>query len=202
MSVLPDPVEALLEELTRLPGIGRKTAQRLAFFLLKSGPSALERLSGVLASVASDIGFCPRCRNLAVKDALCRVCSDPRRSESLICVVETPADVVAIERAGGFGGRYHVLGGSINPLEGVGPEDLFIDALLARIDEGGVQEVILASGATLDGDTTSLYLARLIRPRGVKVSRLARGLPMGGDLEYADDHTIWRAMQARTEVEL
>lgn len=201
MNALPEPVEALVEELTRLPGIGRKTAQRLAFHLLKSGPASSERLAGVLEAVAHDIGFCPRCRNLSRKDELCGVCADPRRDTAILCVVETPADVLAIERAGGYAGGYHVLGGSINPLEGIGPEDLSIDALLGRVDTSGAQEVILANNATLDGDTTALYLARLLKARGVRVSRLARGLPMGGDLEYADEHTISRAMQARTEMD-
>jgi recombination protein RecR len=199
MSSLPDSVEALIEELTRLPGIGRKTAQRLVFHLLNRREEAPRRLARVLEDVAAQISFCPRCNNLAEGGQLCKICENPRRSDSVICVVETPTDVLAIERTGTFQGAYHVLGGSINPLEGVGPEDLSIDALLKRIDEGGVEELILANNATLDGDTTALYLARLVQPRGVKVTRLARGIPVGGDLEYSDDHTISRALQARTE---
>lgn len=199
MSSLPDAVEALIEELTRLPGIGRKTAQRLVFHLLKFREEAPQRLAHVLEEVASEVTFCPRCNNLAEGGGLCKICENPRRSQSVICVVETPTDVLAIERSGSFNGGYHVLGGSINPLEGVGPENLSIDALLARIDEGDVEELILANNATLDGDTTALYLARLAQPKGVRVTRLARGIPMGGDLEFSDEHTISRALQARTE---
>lgn len=199
MSALPDAVEALIEELTRLPGIGRKTAQRLAFHLLKSRGDAPGRLAQVLESVANDVTFCPRCNNLSEHGELCKICSNPRRRESMVCVVETPTDVLAVERTGMFDGSYHVLGGAINPLEGVGPEDLSIDALIARIDEGGVEELILANNATLDGDTTALYIARIVQSRDVKVTRLARGIPMGGDLEFADEHTISRALQARTE---
>ncbi len=198
MNYLPECVETLIQELMRLPGIGRKTAQRLAFHLLRAPGEAPRRLAGALDRVVSDVTWCPRCFNLAERGELCGICADPRRSEAVICVVETPTDLIAIERAGGFQGRYHVLGGSIDPLEGVGPEDLTIDALMARLDEGGVEEVILASNATLDGDTTALYLARFIRPKGIAVSRPARGLPMGGDLEFADEHTISRAMQGRT----
>lgn len=201
MSSLPDAIEALIEELTRLPGIGRKTAQRLVFHLLKYREEAPARLAQVLENVAREVTFCPRCSNLAEGGRLCKICENPRRSGSVVCVVETPTDVLAIERTGVFNGTYHVLGGSINPLEGVGPEDLSIDALMARIDEEGVEELILANNATLDGDTTALYLARLVRPKDVKVTRLARGIPMGGDLEFSDEHTISRALQARTEFE-
>ncbi len=201
MSSLPETVEALIEEFTRLPGIGRKTAQRLAFHLLKSRNDAPRRLAAVLEKVASDITFCPRCNNLAERGELCRICADPRRAPAVICVVETPTDVLAIERTGTFDGTYHVLGGSINPLEGVGPEDLALDTLLARLREGGVAELILASNATLDGDTTALYIARLVQPLGIRVTRLARGIPMGGDLEYADATTISRAIQARVAVD-
>ena len=201
MSSLPDAVEALIEELTRLPGIGRKTAQRLAFFLLKYKGDDPRRLAQVLEDVATEVTFCPRCSNLSENDQLCKICENPSRTESVICVVETPTDVIAIERTGAFNGSYHVLGGSIDPLEGIGPEDLSIDQLLSRIDEGKVEELILANNATLDGDTTALYLARLIQRRGVKVTRLARGIPMGGDLEYSDEHTISRALQARTTLD-
>jgi len=200
MDYLPESVEALIEELTQLPGIGRKTAQRLAFHLLKSKADSPRRLAQVLEVVARDVTFCPRCGHLSEHGELCRICSNPRRSESVICVVETPTDLIAIERAGGFSGRYHVLGGSINPLEGISPEDLTIDGLLGRVDEGGVEEVILANNATLDGDTTALYLSRLLGPKGVRITRLARGIPMGSDLEFADEHTISRAIQARTEI--
>ncbi len=199
MDYLPESVEALIQELTRLPGIGRKTAQRLAFHLLKSKGEAPRRLAQVLEVVVSVVTFCPRCGNLAERGELCRICSNPRRTEAVVCVVETPTDLIAIERAGGFTGRYHVLGGSIDPLEGIAPEDLTINGLLNRVDEGGVEEVILANNATLDGDTTALYLSRLLVPKGVRVTRLARGIPMGSDLEFADEHTISRAMQARTE---
>lgn len=201
MSYLPDALETLIGELTRLPGIGRKTAQRLVFHLLRAPGEAPRQLAEALERVARDVTFCPRCFNLAEQGALCKICADPRRREAVICVVETPTDLIAIERAGGFDGRYHVLGGAINPLEGVGPEDLHIDDLISRLQEGGVEELILASNATLDGDTTALYLARIVQPLGIAVTRLARGLPMGGDLEFADEHTISRALQARTRFE-
>lgn len=199
MSSLPDAIETLIEELTRLPGIGRKTAQRLTFHLLRNRGEAPRRLAQVLEAVAREVTFCPRCSNLAEGGRLCKICDDPRRSETIICVVETPTDLLAIERTGVFDGSYHVLGGSINPLEGVGPEDLSIEALLSRIAEGDVEELILANNATLDGDTTALYLSHLVQSEGVKVTRLARGIPMGGDLEYSDEHTISRAIKARTE---
>ncbi len=201
MSSLPDAVEALISELTRLPGIGRKTAQRLAFHLLKSRSEAPRRLAEVLERVARDVTFCPRCNNLSEQGDLCTICSAPRRSSEVVCVVETPTDVLAIERTGRFSGTYHVLGGSINPLEGVGPEDLALDALFARVSEGGVIELILANGATLEGDTTALFIARQVKDQDIKVTRLARGIPMGGDLEFADEHTISRAIQARTDFE-
>jgi len=201
MNALPESVEALIAEFTRLPGIGRKTAQRLAFHLLKSRGDAPRRLAGVLERVAADVTFCPRCNNLAERGELCGICADPRRDGSSICVVETPPDVLAIERTGTFTGTYHVLGGAINPLEGTGPEDLALDSLLARLQDGDVTELILAVAATLDGDTTALYIARLVQSLGVRVSRLARGIPMGGDLEYADEHTISRAIQARVTLD-
>lgn len=201
MSSLPDAVEALITELTRLPGIGRKTAQRLAFHLLKSRSEAPRRLAEVLERVASDVTFCPHCNNLAEQGDLCTICSAPRRNNDVVCVVETPTDVLAIERTGRFSGTYHVLGGAINPLEGIGPEDLALDALFSRIAEEGVIELILANSATLEGDTTALFIARQVKDHDVKVTRLARGIPMGGDLEYADEHTISRAIQARTDFE-
>ena len=202
MNYLPESVESLIEELTRLPGIGRKTAQRLTFHLLKHRTQAPRRLAEVLEAIARDVTFCPRCGHLSERGELCAICANGRRSEAVICVVETPSDLIAIERSGGFGGRYHVLGGSVDPLEGIGPEDLNIDGLLTRVEEGKVEEVILANNATLDGDTTALYLARLLAHRGVRVTRLARGLPMGGDLDFADDHTISRALEARTSFEV
>jgi recombination protein RecR len=201
MSSLPDAVEALITELTRLPGIGRKTAQRLAFHLLRSRSEAPRRLAEVLERVARDVTFCPRCNNLAERGELCTICAAPRRNGEVVCVVETPTDVLAIERTGHFTGTYHVLGGSINPLEGVGPEDLSLDALFARITGGGITELILANSATLEGDTTALFIARQVKDQGVRVTRLARGIPMGGDLEFADEHTISRAIQARTDFE-
>jgi len=201
MSALPESIEALIDEFTRLPGIGRKTAQRLTFHLLKARNEAPRRLAGVLERVAADITFCPRCNNLAERGELCGICADPRRTDETICVVEAPTDLLAIERTGVHSGTYHVLGGAINPLEGVGPEDLAIDGLIARLREGETAELILAVAATLDGDTTALYIARLVGPLGVRVTRLARGIPMGGDLEYADEHTISRAIQARVALD-
>ncbi len=199
MRSLPEPIEALIDRLVRLPGIGRRSAQRLAFHLARQNPEELEELARAIARLPRDLRTCARCGNLAAAE-LCAICSDPRRDETLICVVEQPENLASIERSGGFRGVYHVLGGAISPLRSVGPDDLRIDALLARIEAGAVAEVILATNPTVEGEATALHVARLLRGRRVRVTRPATGLPVGGDLEYVDDVTLSRALAARREL--
>jgi recombination protein RecR len=189
-------VQDLIDELGRLPGIGPKSAQRIAFHLLAADPADVRRLASALVEVKDKVRFCRVCGNVA-SDELCRICADPRRDEAVICVVEEPKDVVAVERTREFRGRYHVLGGAISPIDGVGPDDLRIRELLHRLADGVVQEVILATDPNLEGEATATYLSRLIAPMGVRVSRLASGLPVGGDLEYADEVTLGRAFSGR-----
>ena len=193
-------VQDLIEELGRLPGIGPKGAQRIAFHLLASEPTDVKRLGSVVTRVADEVRFCTVCFNVAAGD-LCRVCADPRRDVSVICVVEEPKDVAAVERTREFRGRYHVLGGSINPMDGIGPNELKVRELLARLADGAVQEVVLATDPNLEGEATATYLARTMAPFGLRVTRLASGLPVGGDLEYADEVTLGRAFATRRLVE-
>ncbi|MGQ9532225.1 MAG: recombination mediator RecR [Desulfotomaculales bacterium] len=193
------PVARLAEELGKLPGIGPKTAQRLAFYLLKADPAVVQNLARVLLETREAIRYCSRCCNFTDTDP-CSLCRDPQRDHTILCVVEEPRDVAALEKAGSFRGLYHVLHGTISPLEGRGPEDLTVRALLARLEKAEVREVILATGADVEGDATALYLARLIKPLGLKVTRLAHGLPVGADLEYADGLTLSRALEGRQEV--
>lgn len=192
-------VQDLIDELGRLPGVGPKSAQRIAFHLLAADPEDVRRLTEALTEVKNKVRFCERCGNVA-QDSLCRVCSDPRRSDATICVVEEPKDVVAIERTREFRGRYHVLGGAINPIAGVGPDDLRIAGLMTRLQDGTVTEVILAMDPNVEGEATATYLARLLVPMGIAVSRLASGLPVGGDLEYADEVTLGRAFEGRRRI--
>lgn len=196
-------IEDLTTELARLPGIGRKTALRLTYFILKRTPEESRRLARAIESVAERVRECSRCGNLTEADP-CDLCEDPRRDSSVICVVEDAADIGAIEGTGEFRGRYHVLGGHLSPLDGVGPEELNIDRLLKRLaaDQEGrvVQELIIATNPSVEGEATALYLQKLARPRGVRVTRLARGLPVGGDLEYADGVTIAEALSGRREL--
>lgn len=195
-------IEDLVAELARLPGIGRKTAQRLTFHLLKQPPEAAERLADAIRRVRARVLTCTVCGNLGDEDP-CAICRDPRRDASLLCVVEEAGDVTAIERAGRYRGRYHVLGGRLSPLEGVGPEALHVDRLVARLSNGGgtaVQEVIVATNPSMEGDVTATWLQQVLRPTGVRVTRIARGLPVGGDLEYADGVTIAQALAARREM--
>jgi recombination protein RecR len=189
-------VQDLIDELGRLPGIGPKSAQRIAFHLLAADPADVRRLAQALLEVKDKVRFCSVCGNVA-EDERCRVCRDPRRDEALICVVEEPKDVVAIERTREYRGRYHVLGGAISPIEGVGPDDLRVRELLARLADGTVTELILATDPNLEGEATATYLARLVKPMGLRVTRLASGLPVGGDLEYADEVTLGRAFEGR-----
>ena len=189
-------VQNLIDELGRLPGVGPKGAQRIAFYLLGADPADVRRLAAALVEVTERIRFCKICGNVAEEDE-CRICRDPRRDSSVICVVEEPKDVAAIEKIREFRGRYHVLGGAISPIDGIGPEDLRITELMARLADGGVTEVILATDPNLEGEATATYLARLLKPLGLRVTRPASGLPVGGDLEYADEVTLGRAFEGR-----
>ncbi len=189
-------VQDLIDELGRLPGIGPKSAQRIAFHLLAAEPADVGRLAAALQRVKDEVKFCKTCGNVAEAEQ-CRICRDPRRDETVICVVEEPKDVVAIERTREFRGRYHVLGGAISPIEGIGPDDLRVRELLLRLQDGTITELILATDPNLEGEATATYLARLIKPMGLRVTRLASGLPVGGDLEYADEVTLGRAFSGR-----
>jgi recombination protein RecR len=189
-------VQNLIDELGRLPGVGPKSAQRIAFHLLAADPADVTRLTDALREVKDKVRFCKVCGNVAEAEE-CRICRDTRRDLHVICVVEEPKDVVAIEKTREFRGRYHVLGGAISPIEGVGPDDLRIRELMARLADGEVTELILATDPNLEGEATATYLARLVKPMGLTVTRLASGLPVGGDLEYADEVTLGRAFEGR-----
>ncbi len=193
-------VQDLIDELGRLPGIGPKSAQRIAFHLLAAEPVDVERLAAILQRVKAEVRFCRTCGNVAESEE-CRICRDPRRDATVICVVEEPKDVVAVERTREFRGRYHVLGGAISPIDGVGPDDLRVRELMVRLRDGTVKELILATDPNLEGEATATYLARLVMPMGLIVTRLASGLPVGGDLEYADEVTLGRAFTGRRRVE-
>lgn len=192
-------IERLLEELERLPGVGPKSAQRIAYHILRTEADAAGRLAEAIVEVKRAIHFCPRCFNFAEGD-LCGICADVERDTSVICVVEEPRDVVAIERTGEFRGAYHVLHGAISPIDGVGPDQLRVRELIDRLADGSVAEVLVATNPNVEGETTALYLARLVKPLGIRVTRIASGLPVGGDLEYADEVTLGRALQARREL--
>jgi recombination protein RecR len=199
MAAMPAPLRRLVERLTRLPGVGEKSATRLAFFLLRADSEYAQALADAITALKREIRLCSRCLGFTEQEP-CALCADPRRSDELVCVVEDPADLMAIERAGDFRGRYHVLHGTLAPLEGVGPEQLKVAELVTRVRDGSVREVILATNATVEGEATALYLAKLIKPLGVKVTRIAHGLPMGGDVEYADSVTLSRALEGRREM--
>ena len=192
-------IQDLIDELGRLPGVGPKSAQRIAFHVLSADPADVNRLATTLRKVKELVRFCTTCFNVAESEQ-CRVCRDARRTNEVLCVVEEPKDVVAIERTGEFRGRYHVLGGAINPLEGIGPDQLRIRELLLRLGTGEVQELILATDPNTEGEATATYLALMVKPMGIKVIRLASGLPVGGDLEYADEITLGRAFEGRRAV--
>lgn len=189
-------IQSLIDELGRLPGIGPKSAQRIAFHVIQSDRSDIERLVEVLRTVRERVKFCLVCGNIS-EEIECLICRDPRRDLSLICVVEESKDVVAIERTREFKGRYHVLGGAISPIDGVGPDQLRIKELLTRLEDAQIKEIIIATDPNLEGEATATYLSRLIKPLGIAVSRLASGLPVGGDLEYADEVTLGRAFEGR-----
>ena len=193
-------VQDLIDELGRLPGVGPKSAQRIAFHLLQADSEDVTRLVSALTEVKSKVRFCDECGNVAQAEK-CRICADPRRDHTAICVVEEPKDVVAIERTREFRGTYHVLGGAISPIDGIGPDDLRVRELMIRLASGEVQEVIIATDPNLEGEATATYLSRLLRDVGVTVTRLASGLPVGGDLEYADEVTLGRAFEGRRRVD-
>jgi recombination protein RecR len=193
------PVQDLIDELGRLPGIGPKSAQRIAFHLLKLPKEDASRLARTIVDAKERVSWCTRCFNLA-EGPECPICSDPRRDTSVLCVVEEPRDLVAVEKTREFRGRYHVLGGAINPIEGVGPDQLHVKELLARIGDEGVEEVILCTNPNIEGEATALYLGKLLKQLGISVTRIASGLPVGGDLEYADELTLGRALEGRREV--
>ena len=193
------PVQRVIDELARLPGVGRKSAQRLAFHLLHVEKADAERLATAITDMREQVKLCLRCFNVT-GDEECSICRDLRRDPAQLCVVERPQDIVVVERTQEYRGRYHVLGGAISPIEGVGPEQLRMRELVARVEAEGVKEVIAAMNPTVEGDTTALYLARLLKPLGVKVTRLASGLPVGGDLDYADELTLGRALTGRQEM--
>jgi len=198
--VFTGPLQALVDELGRLPGIGPKSAQRIAFHILKVAPEDAMRLAEAIVAVKEHVTLCPRCFNVAEGD-LCAICSDPRRESSVLCVVEDPRDIVSVERTQEFHGRYHVLQGALNPVEGVGPEQLRIRELMARLEPEEVREVILCTNPNLEGEVTASYLAKELKPLGITVTRIASGLPVGGDLEYADELTLGRALEGRREVD-
>ena len=194
------PVQTLIDELGRLPGIGPKSAQRIAFHLLKLPAEDAARLSRAIEEAKAKVTFCTRCFNVS-EGSECAICGDSRRDATVICVVEEPRDIVAVEKTGEFKGRYHVLQGAISPIEGIGPEQLRVKELLTRLEPEGVTEVILATNPNIEGEATAMYLARLLKPIGLRVTRIASGLPVGGDLEYADEVTLGRALEGRRDVE-
>jgi recombination protein RecR len=192
-------IQNLIDELGRLPGVGPKSAQRIAFHILSADPADVTRLADSLRKVKELVRFCTTCFNVAESEQ-CRICRDTRRTNEVLCVVEEPKDVVAVERTGEFRGRYHVLGGAINPLEGIGPDNLRIRELMIRLGTGEVRELILATDPNTEGEATATYLALMVKPMGIAVTRLASGLPVGGDLEYADEITLGRAFEGRRAV--
>jgi recombination protein RecR len=197
--MLPDPLARLVEQLQKLPGIGAKGAQRLAFHILKNPRDEAERLCDAIRDVKERVTYCSTCNNITEADP-CAYCTSPSRDQRVICVVEEPQNVSVIEKTREFRGLYHVLMGALSPLHGVGPDDLKIKSLLARVANGGIEEIILATNPTVEGEATALYLARLLKPLGVRVTRIAMGIPVGSDLEYADEVTMTRAMEGRREV--
>lgn len=199
MAYYPEPVSRLIDALQRLPGIGPKTAQRLAFFLLKQPAEEVARLAEAMSQLRLLITHCRTCFNVTQEDP-CRICADPRRDSRLLCIVEEPNDLLAIERTGEFRGRYHVLLGALSPLDGIGPEDLKVRELLSRLERESVEEIILATNPSVEGEATAIYLAKLLKPFALRITRIARGLPVGGDLEYADEVTLSKALEGRRDM--
>jgi recombination protein RecR len=200
--LIPEPVQRLIDAFARLPGVGPKTASRLTFFLLRGDETLSAELSTALSELKENTAYCQQCWNITTADrTLCEVCSHPRRDPALICVVEEPLDVLALERTGGYQGHYHVLHGALSPIEGVGPEDIKIKELLGRTKDNSVKEIIIATNPSMEGDATAMYLQQQLAASGARVTRLARGLPVGGDLEYADQNTLLRALAGRQEMD-
>lgn len=198
--IVAEPLQAAIDELSKLPSIGKKTAQRLALHLLKSDKEAVEELTKAITDLKYKLKFCSICFNISV-DEVCLICSSPKRDKTIVCVVEEASDVIAVEKTNEFNGLYHVLGGVLNPLSGKGPDDLHIKELVRRLEKDGVKEILLALNPDTEGETTTLYLAKLIKPLGIKITRIARGLPIGGDLEFADEATIGRAVLGRITID-
>jgi len=202
MAILPAPIQSLISALERLPGIGPKSASRLAFFLLRAPEEVSGQLASALTGLKSSTGSCQICYNITLSSQeVCEICAEDSRANGVICVVEDALDILALERTGGFNGRYHVLQGVLSPIEGVGPDDLRIKPLIERVKGGEASEVIIATNPSMEGDATALYLRQQLIPLGVRITRLARGLPMGGDLEYADQNTLLRALAGRQEMQ-
>lgn len=200
MSYYAAPLARLIEELQKMPGIGNKTAQRLAFYILNLSPSAVTNLVDAIHMAKKKMIYCSTCQNLTDVNP-CAICSNPKRDTETICVVEDPRDVIALEKTREYNGMYHVLHGAISPMEGIGPEDIKIKELLDRVKDGNIGEVIMATDPNIEGEATAMYLSKLLRPLGIKVTRIAHGIPVGGDLEYADEVTITKAMEGRREIE-
>lgn len=200
MEYFPPALEKMTEQFARLPGIGKKTAQRLSFFILSLPEEEVETFADAIISAKRNIALCPVCQNLTQGEGPCVVCSSDKRDESVVCVVADPKDVIAIERSREYRGLYHVLHGVLSPMNGIGPDDLYIKSLIARAAEGTVKEVIMATNPDTEGEATAMYIARMLRPFGLKVTRLAYGVPVGGHLEYADDATLMRALEGRREI--
>jgi len=198
MQIIPSSVQNLIDEFAKLPGIGPKTAQRLTFYLLRKSERSSAELGAAAAGLKQGITFCKVCCNFTDNE-VCSICSDSSRDQSKICVVSEPLDVVALEKSGGFKGLYHVLGGVISPVDGIGPDELFISQLVTRLKAGGISELIIATNPTLEGETTALHIQKVATPHNVAITRIARGLPVGGDLEYADEITLARALEGRRE---
>ncbi len=201
MSIYTPAVQTLIDELGKLPGVGPKSAQRIAFHLVKIADEEAIRLSDAIRDAKEKVRFCDKCFNMS-DEVICDICSDSRRDPSLVCVVEEPRDIVAVERTQEYKGFYHVLQGAINPIDGIGPEQLRVKELLTRLQENSISEVILCTNPNIEGEATAMYLARLLEPLGVSVTRIASGLPVGGDLEYADELTLGRALEGRREIEV
>ncbi len=200
MEHFPPALEKMVEQFARLPGIGTKTAQRLAFFVLSLPENEVEQFAHAILAAKQSIALCPACQNLTEGDGLCPICASEKRDGSVVCVVADPKDVIAIERAREYRGKYHVLHGVLSPMNGVGPDDLHIKSLLERVAQGEIQEIIMATNPDTEGEATAMYLSRMLKPFGVKVTRLAYGVPVGGHLEYADDATLMRALEGRREM--
>ena len=200
--LIPEPVQRLIDAFSRLPGVGPKTASRLTFYLLRGDETLSMELAEALSGLKENTGYCDQCHNITTADrTLCEICDHPQRDPSLVCVVEEPLDVLALERTGGFQGHYHVLHGALSPIEGIGPEDIKLAELVQRVEAGGIEEIIIATNPSMEGDATAMFLSQQLSRFGVRITRLARGLPIGGDLEYADQNTLLRALSGRQEMD-